>query len=146
MLPLLYLDPNSRSGKKVTTGGKRVITMSAAKRGMKKGKQALAILVDGMPVILFKINRFIPNGGVSKPIIRLRTMTRPKCNGSIPTFKIKGVMVGTKMPSAAMLSIKHPIMSKKMFSNKSTTRGLVLIPVINSNKIIGVRLRINTQP
>ena len=138
--------PNAKLGKNVTIGGKMVMRINTPIKGKKNGIHALAILNVESPLILLRMNRLTPNGGVSKPIIRLRTMTRPKCRGSMPTLVSNGARTGIRMLMAAMVSIKQPMNNKKTLRIKSTTSGLVLISVNNSNKTIGVRLRIKTQP
>jgi len=57
-------------------------------------------------------NRFIPTGGVTRPIDKFRTITAPKCIGSIPKLNATGRNNGVKIKTALVASMKQPAIRK----------------------------------
>ena len=66
----------------------------------------------------------IPTGGVSRPIIRFRIITRPKCTGSMPSLAMMGMKTGTRIVIAAIVSMKQPTNSRNTLASSRNTSGL----------------------
>src|SRR5690349_20719453 len=76
-----------------------------------------------MPVMLMMTNITMPTGGVIRPIIRLRTITRPKWTGSMPTAVVSGVSTGTSTTRIATASMMQPRSSSRTLIISSTAQG-----------------------
>ena len=77
------------------------------------------------------MNSTNPTGGVSKPIMRFNTMTRPKCMGSMPSCCATGTKMGTKIVMAATGSKKQPIKSISTFASNKNIHASVVTPKIH---------------
>jgi hypothetical protein len=71
-------------------------------------------------------NSTMPIGGCSRPIIRLSTITRPKCTGSTPSCRAIGSRIGTRIVIAAVGSRKQPTNSiSRLASSRNSQASLV---------------------
>ncbi len=71
-------------------------------------------------------NSTVPMGGCSRPIIRLSTITRPKCTRSMPSFWQIGTRMGTSSVIAAVGSRKQPTNSISRFASSRNMFGLLV--------------------
>ena len=68
-------------------------------------------------------NNTMPMGGCNRPIIRLSTITRPKCTRSMPSVWQIGTRIGTRMVMAAVGSRKQPTNSINRLAISRNTQG-----------------------
>ena len=77
----------------------KLINSSAITKYPINGRTHLAISYTGISTSELATNKFIPIGGVIKPIARLTTITITKCIGSIPTDVVIGNSIGVSINS-----------------------------------------------
>ena len=75
-----------------------------------------------------EMNISVPTGGVIAPIVRLSTISRPRCTGSMPSCAPIGARIGVTRISAATLSSSMP----------STSRNRLMIISISSGLLVSV--------
>ncbi|MCY1371319.1 hypothetical protein D9M69_584560 [compost metagenome] len=68
-------------------------------------------------------NSTMPIGGCSTPIMRLSTITTPKCTGSMPSWFEIGSRIGTRIVMAAVVSRKQPTNSISRFASSRNTQA-----------------------
>lgn len=86
-----------RLGKNITKAGQKVININVTIINKMNGK----IATDSFSIVIFAIPqaiyKHVPTGGVTNPIIKLKTTITPKCTGLIPISKAVGNKIGTKI-------------------------------------------------
>ena len=80
---------------------------------MKKGKTALQTLLKDIWAISETTNNPSPTGGVNRPMSKLRTITTPKCTGSMLNLTRMGITIGAIIISKGVGSNMHPAINKK---------------------------------
>jgi hypothetical protein len=116
-----------RFGRNKAICGKKVTRRSTINKGNKKGNVAETRSSNRMLAISEIVYKTIPTGGVFKPSIKAKTITNPKCIGSMPRLVVIGARTGTNMIRAAAVSIKQPIMIKKPSNISKIKFGLEVI-------------------
>ena len=87
-----------------------------------------------------------PIGGVSRPIIRLKITTMPRCTGSTPAAISGLAMMGAITSMAVVLSRNMPTTSSSTFTSSSSTQGSVEIESMNFVMACGTCSTDSTQP
>ena len=97
---------------------------------MRYGITALKTFPTGRFTIGLSIYTLIPTGGVIMPIIRLKTITMPKCTGFTPAAIKGGRRIGVSIMIAAVDSRNIPAIKRITFARIKRTIGLSEIPNI----------------
>ena len=93
----------------------------AAAKAIRSGTAFFATTVADNFVIAAATKRFIPTGGVTKPIARLTTIRTPKWTGSMPAIVTTGKNIGVIIKIEAPVSISIPITSKMALMTTSSS-------------------------
>ncbi len=64
-------------------------------------------------------------GGVRRPIIRFKTITRPRCTGLMPSFKAMGIIMGVRMIIGRVGFHKAAHYEQEDVKSMRITKGLV---------------------
>ena len=82
-------------------------------------------------------NNTVPIGGCSSPIIRLSTITSPKCTRSMPSFWQIGIRIGTSSVIAAVGSRKQPTNSISRLASSRNIAGLLVKASTQAAIVVG---------
>ena len=104
--------------------GTKVIKIKTANSTKKSGMICLDIAAIPTFAIELETNRQIPIGGVTRPIIKLKITTIPKCTGSIPRLIAIGCRIGSNISIAAIPSRNRPTTSKITLTRIKNIQGL----------------------
>lgn len=124
----------SKFGKNSVIEGTYVIMNNTTSKARKIWKTYLNVFSNGTFAILLPINKLMPNGGVTKPKLKFKQTIIPKWIGSIPNGRTIGNNNGTKINTAATVSINIPTMSRKILINSKIINGFVVQLEIASAK------------
>ena len=91
-------------------------------------------------------NSTMPMGGCNRPIMRLSTITRPKCTRSIPSFWQIGTRMGTRIVMAAVGSKKQPTNSISALAKSKNTQGSLVKPSTHSLMAAVTPVAVSIQP
>src|SRR5882672_10579880 len=120
--------------------------MSAAKSGTSHGSIAIVVRSTESLAVRDSTNSTVPNGGCNRPIIRLRTITRPKCTRSMPSFWQIGTRIGTSSVIAATGSRKQPTTSISTFASSRNTQGACVNESTQTATASVTRVTVSSQP
>ena len=90
--------------------------ISAASSTTSHGNAARMTFVTGSCEMPDVTNRFSPTGGVIMPISMLTVMMMPRCTGWMPSAVAIGNMIGAKISTTDVASMKLPATSSSRFS------------------------------
>ena len=65
----------------------------------------------------------VPNGGETRPRLRFRVITIPRCTGSMPAWAATGRIIGVIISITGRESIGPPSKIRMMFNAKRMTQG-----------------------
>src|SRR5687768_17611554 len=94
--------------------------------------------LTGLPVTVEMTNRFVPTGGVLRPIIRFTITMIAKWIGSIPNETAVGCRIGTKIRIAGTVSTSAPTMSRKRLTIRRKMIGLSVIDENSTCAAVGM--------
>src|SRR5688572_26875752 len=126
--------------------GTYVRTTSAIKSGTSQGKMAMVVRSTLSFATRASTNSTMPMGGCNRPIIKLSTITSPKCTGSTPSSSAMGKSNGTRMVMAAVGSRKQPTTNISRLANNKNTQACRVNPSTQSASPVVAPVAVSIQP
>ena len=112
----------------------------------KKGKEPLITSVKDTLDTPWITKRFIPTGGVRRPVSRVIPSTTPSQRGSKPRLIINGKTMGSVTNIIEITHIRHPRMRYITTINPQITNGLKPEAAIRLHNCAGILSRLRAIP